>query len=72
MLLPDAPIAADFVLQNDEYKSKLKIVGVPFTDEYYGVAVKKGNQEILDLVNAGLKKVIDSGKAKELEDKWLR
>jgi len=71
-VVADAPIAADFVLQNDEYKSKLKIVGVPFTDEYYGVAVKKGNQEILDLINAGLKKVIDSGKAKELEDKWLR
>ena len=71
-VVADAPIAADFVLQNAEYKAKLKIVGVPFTDEYYGVAVRKGNKEILDLVNAGLKKVIESGKAKELEDKWLR
>ncbi len=71
-VVADAPIAADFVLQNEEYSKKLKIVGVPFTDEYYGVAVKKGNKEILDLINAGLKKVIDSGKAEELEKKWLR
>lgn len=71
-VVADAPIAADFVLQNEEYSKKLKIVGVPFTDEYYGVAVKKGNKEVLDLINAGLKKVIDSGKAEELEKKWLR
>ncbi|MDX9799705.1 MAG: basic amino acid ABC transporter substrate-binding protein [Spirochaetia bacterium] len=71
-VVADAPIAADFVLQNEEYKKSLKIVGVPFTDEYYGVAVKKGNKEVLDIINAGLKKVIDSGKAEELEDKWLR
>lgn len=68
----DTPIAADYALQNPEYKGKLMIVGVPFTEEYYGIAVKKGNQEVLDLINTGLKKVLDSGKNKELEDKWLR
>lgn len=68
----DTPIAADYALQSDEYKGKLKIVGEPFTDEYYGIAVKKGNKEVLDLINAGLKKVLDSGKNKELEEKWLR
>ncbi len=68
----DSPIAADYVLQNDNYKGSLKIVGTPFTEEYYGVAVKKGNKKVLDLVNKGIQAVIDSGKAKELEDKWLR
>ncbi len=71
-VVADGPIAADFVLQNAEYQNKLKIVGEPFTEEFYGVAVKKGNQAVLDIINAGLKKVKESGKAEELENKWLR
>jgi polar amino acid transport system substrate-binding protein len=71
-VVADTPIAADYVLQNDKYKSSLKIVGEPFTDELYGVAVKKGNQEVLDVINNGLSKVLDAGKDEELKDKWLR
>ncbi len=68
----DSPIAADFALQNPKYKTILKIVGQPFTTEEYGVAVTKGNKEILDLINNGLKKVKEKGIDKELEKKWLR
>jgi polar amino acid transport system substrate-binding protein len=71
-VVADTPIAADYVLQNEKYKSVLMIVGEPFTDELYGVAVKKGNQEVLDTINAGLKIVLDAGKDEELKDKWLR
>jgi polar amino acid transport system substrate-binding protein len=68
----DNPTAANFVLQNDQYKGKLKIVGERFTEEYYGVAVKKGNNKVLDVLNAGLKKVLDAGDNKAIEDKWLK
>jgi len=68
----DTPTAANYVLQSDQYKGKLKIVGKPFTEEYYGVAVKKGNTKVLDLINAGLKKVLDAGDNKAIEDKWLK
>jgi polar amino acid transport system substrate-binding protein len=68
----DTPVAAQYALQNDEYKGTLKIVGKPFTDEYYGVAVKKGNKKVLDTLNKGLKKVLDAGENKAIEDKWLR
>ena len=71
-VVADTPIAADFVLQNDTYKEKLMIVGKSFTDEYYGIAVKKDNKEVLDLINKGVKAVQDKGIDKELEDKWLR
>jgi polar amino acid transport system substrate-binding protein len=71
-VVADTPIAADFVLQNAAYVGKLKIVGEPFTDEYYGIVVQKGNTELLEKINAGLKKVLDSGKDEELMDKWLR
>jgi polar amino acid transport system substrate-binding protein len=70
-VVADTPIAADFVLQNKNYKGKLKIVGEPFTQEFYGIAVKKGNKKVLDLINAGLAKVKESGKIKELENKWI-
>jgi polar amino acid transport system substrate-binding protein len=68
----DSPVAANYALQNPNYKGKLKIVGQPFTQEYYGVAVKKGNTKVLDVINAGLKKVIDTDEYKALEQKWLR
>jgi polar amino acid transport system substrate-binding protein len=71
-VVADTPIAADYVLQNDTYKGILKIVGEPFTDEFYGVAVKKGNTEVLEMINKGLKAVLDAGKDEELKDKWLR
>lgn len=71
-VVADTPIAADYVLQNDNYKGKLKIVGEPFTDELYGVAVKKGNSKVLDVINAGLKKVLDKGLDEDVKDKWLR
>jgi len=71
-VVADTPIAANYALQNDNYKDRLKIVGEPFTNELYGVAVKKGNTEVLDMVNKGLKAVLDAGKDKELKDKWLR
>jgi polar amino acid transport system substrate-binding protein len=68
----DTPVAANYALQNPSYKGKLKIVGAPFTEEYYGVAVKKGNTKVLDVINAGLKKVLDAGDNKALEQKWLK
>jgi polar amino acid transport system substrate-binding protein len=68
----DNPTAANYALQNDKYKGKLKIVGERFTEEYYGVAVKKGNTKVLDVLNAGLKKVLDAGENKAIEDKWLK
>lgn len=66
------PIAADFVLQNENYRGRLQIVGEPFTDEYYGIAVQKGNSAVLDRISAGLQAVLNSGRNVELEEKWLR
>jgi polar amino acid transport system substrate-binding protein len=68
----DTPVAAQFALQNDNYKGKLKIVGKPFTDEYYGVAVKKGNAKPLELINGGLKKVLDTATYDKIYAAWLK
>jgi len=68
----DTPVAADYALQRDEYKSSFKIVGEPFTEEYYGIVVKKGNKDLLDLINKGIKAVQAKGIDKKLEAKWLK
>ena len=71
-VVADTPVAADFALQNDSYKGKLKIVGEPFTEEYYGICVQKGNTEVLDAINAGLDKVLGTSTYENIEKKWLR
>lgn len=68
----DKPTAINYALKNAKYKETLTIVGEPFTDEFYGIAVKKGNAEVLAKLNDGLKKVIESGEIKKFEDKWLK
>lgn len=71
-VVADTPIAANYVLQNDNYKGKLKIVGDSFTEELYGIAVKKGNEELLGKINTGLAAVKKAGTIEKLEKKWLR
>lgn len=63
----DNPVAVQYVTKNPD---KLKTVGTAFTDEFYGIAVSKGNEDLLAKINAGLKKVLDEGIIKTLEDKW--
>lgn len=38
--------------------------------ENYGIAVKKGNKEILDLINKGLKEVMEDDFVDQLKKKW--
>jgi polar amino acid transport system substrate-binding protein len=71
-VVADTPVAADFALMNPNYKGRLKIVGKPFTEEYYGVAVQKGDTKVLDAINKGLKAVLNTDTYKKIEDKWLR
>jgi glutamate transport system substrate-binding protein len=44
-----------------QYRGALKVVGKGFTDEVYGVGVKKGNTHLLDQVNTALKQYIADG-----------
>jgi polar amino acid transport system substrate-binding protein len=71
-VVADSPIAADFALQNPKFKAVLKIVGTPFTDEYLGIAVKKGDAAKLKLINDGLAKIKANGQLEALIVKWLR
>lgn len=69
----DDPVAAQYALQNDKYKSALKIACIIEVgeDEYYGIAVQKGNKEDLDLINKGIEAVQKKGIDKQLLAKWI-
>ncbi|WP_027179511.1 basic amino acid ABC transporter substrate-binding protein [Maridesulfovibrio bastinii] len=69
----DDPIAANYALQNKQYATKLKIAFIVKSDnpEYYGVAVNKKNNEVLDLLNKGIEAVKKNGEYDRIKAKWF-
>ncbi len=67
----DDPVAANYALL--KYKDTLKIASVIRTGqvEQYGIAVRKGNTVVLDLVNRGIRAVKAKGIDQELKKKWI-
>jgi len=68
----DSVMAIDYVAANETFKGKLKVLGEPFTEEQFGIAVQKGNTELLELINNGLITVMTDGTQAQLTNKWLR
>jgi len=56
----DNVILAGFAAQ-DQYKDKLKVVGKPFSEERYGVGIKKGDTELCGKINAAIEKMVSDG-----------
>jgi len=48
------------------------LVGGTFTDEPYGIAVKKGNTDLVDKLNEALKKIRESGEYDKIKSKWIK
>lgn len=68
----DTPVAADYALASDQFKGRLMIAGDPFTEEYYGLMVRKGDPTgLLPLFNAGLKNVRASGEYDKIYARWI-
>jgi len=58
-------------LEYNKTHPNVKIVGDPFTKSSLGIAVKKGDKELLDLVNSVLKDMTQNGEKDNLYKKWL-
>jgi polar amino acid transport system substrate-binding protein len=68
----DTPVAANYALQAEQFKGKLKIASEIVTNEVYGLTVKKGDPgKLLAAFNAGLKNVKASGEYKKIYEKWI-
>lgn len=59
-LTTDDTILAGLAAQ-PEFAGKFKVVGQPFSQERYGVGLKKGDTAMCEKVNAALKKMIEDG-----------
>ncbi|MBO7173945.1 MAG: basic amino acid ABC transporter substrate-binding protein [Burkholderiaceae bacterium] len=66
----DVGVFAYYALQNPE--KQFNMARDPsFEDQYFGIAVRKGNTKVLNEINEGLKKVIASGAYAKVYAKWF-
>ncbi|GAA4221320.1 glutamate transport system substrate-binding protein [Streptosporangium album] len=67
----DDLILAGFATQAAASGGNFKVLGDPFTDEKYGIGLKKGDTKTCEAVNAAITKMYQDGTAKQLLDKWF-
>ncbi len=60
--------AKSFVTSNEG----LKIQETSFTEEEYAIAINKENNELLEDINAALKKLTDNGEIQKIIDKYIK
>lgn len=63
----DEPVARNYVAQ----LGGMKVVGQPFTDEQFSIAVALDDDELLEQINEALAKLFDSGEYDTLIQKWF-
>ncbi len=66
----DAVVMDSSVANEYTKRRPIKVVGIIKTGEKYGIVVNKGNKELLKKINAGLKKIKQSGKLDEIIQKY--
>ncbi|HHV71743.1 MAG TPA: basic amino acid ABC transporter substrate-binding protein [Clostridia bacterium] len=55
----------------EEIGGGVVLVGEPLSDEFYGIAVRKDDTELLDQLNQAIKAVKENGKYDEIYNKWV-
>jgi len=69
-LTTDNTILAGYAAQ-DQYKGKLKVVGKPFSEERYGVGLKKGDTALCQKVTDAIKAMVSDGSWQKAVDSNL-
>lgn len=69
-VVADNGVVINYV-KNNASKGFTTVEDSSFEKENYGIAVKKGNKEVLDKVNAGLKKIKEDGTYQKIFDKYF-
>jgi glutamate transport system substrate-binding protein len=59
-LTTDDTILAGYAAQ-EQYKGKFKVVGKPFSEEKYGIGLKKGDTQLCTKITDAIKKMISDG-----------
>ncbi len=64
-------ITGAYNIQKYSYEPYVKIVGKPLIEENYCFATNKENEEILDILNIGIKMIKDNGTYDKIYNKWF-
>jgi len=67
-VINDLPVTEAYIAKQP---GKIKIVGDVLESDSYGFAVRKGNTELLEKINTGLKNVVENGKYTEIQKKYF-
>ncbi|QHI71509.1 basic amino acid ABC transporter substrate-binding protein [Aminipila terrae] len=67
-LINDLPVTKAYMTAKP---GTVEIVGDVLNAESYGIAVKKGNKELLDKINTGMKHIKENGTFDKLYSKWF-
>ena len=68
-IVNDAPTSADIIKANPEWG--VSLVGQPFTDEFYGFAIRNERADVIKAMNEGLAKVKASGEYDKIYTQWF-
>jgi len=68
-VVADAPVVFNYIKHNPD--AGLTTVTDDFEKEYYGIAVKQGNEELLAKINEGLAKVKEDGTYDKIYKKYF-
>lgn len=64
-------LTGTYFVQNYELNESIKIVGYPIVSTEYSIAVKKGNEELLKLLNSGISAIKSNGIYDKIYQKWF-
>jgi len=70
----DDPVAANYAKQKEGFQKNLQIASILETGqtEHYAIAVQKGNEDLLQLINEGISKVKEKGLEEKFKKKWIK
>lgn len=68
VVINDAPVSEAYV---NKQKGALKLLPGLLQSDSYGFGIRKGNKELLDKVNAGLKHIQDNGTVDKIKAKYF-
>lgn len=64
----DLPVAVELTR---EYPGQIRITGAPFTEEYYGIAMRKGRPELRAAINRALAEIKRDGTYDQIYSRWM-
>lgn len=67
----DEPVAEQYARANPRKAELFQALPFKFSEEHYGVVLRKGDTELLEKINKGLEAVREAGIDRDLQEKWF-